>query len=324
MTEEKALIKQVRGKVNQVCTTLLVYYLIMNVASIFVLIVDVGIHLISNYFQGLPFDSQELFLYIYESATNNGWGYLFAITAGCAIVLLWKGKEFCFREIFTREKKMTPGVFVVLLCVFIAPQTILQFVAPLLEWLLNMMGFSVMQALEMAAIETNTVSMFLYVCFLGPISEELLFRGLLLRILRPYGKKIAILLPAIAFGLFHGNVIQAPFAFLVGLVMGYVTVEYSIVWAMVLHVFNNFILSDLLSRLTAAYPLVGVLLLWVILIGALIATVVLLIVYRKKTAAYLRQKRIAPITWKGVLSAPVLWVFIAIMLLLSLLTITRV
>lgn len=324
MDTEKMLVKQVRGKVNQVSATVLVYYLIMNVAVVVVMLADAGIHLIRNYFRGISFDFMDFSQYISQAALSNAWGYLLAIAAGCVIVLLWKEKDFCFREIFAREKKMTPGVFVMLLCLFMAPQTILKVFAILMEWLLNRLGFSIMQAMEMAAVESNTVSMFLYASLLGPIAEELLFRGVLLRMLRPYGKKIAILLPAIVFGLYHGNVIQIPFAFMIGLVMGYVTVEYSIVWAIILHIFNNFILADLLGRLIEMFPMGGTILTWAILVGVLIAAVVLLIVHRKEVAAYLREKKIAPVAWKGILSSPVLWVFTVLMLLLSLFTITRI
>ena len=39
-----------------------------------------------------------------------------------------------------------------------------------------------------------------------------------------------------------------------GLLFGYVTVEYSLGWAILLHMFNNLVLADLLTRLTASWP----------------------------------------------------------------------
>ena len=36
----------------------------------------------------------------------------------------------------------------------------------------------------------------------------------------------------------HGNIPQAVFAIFVGVVLGYVTIEYSIWWAILLHIFN--------------------------------------------------------------------------------------
>ena len=119
---------------------------------------------------------------------------------------------------------------------------------------------------------------FLYASILAPVWEELLFRGYILRTLRPYGKRFAILSSAVLFGLFHGNLLQTPYALLMGLVLGYVTVEYSIIWAMLVHMFNNLVLADLLTRLTANWSEMAYGMLNMILFGgsALVSVLVLL------------------------------------------------
>lgn len=72
------------------------------------------------------------------------------------------------------------------------------------------------------------------------VVEECSFRGALMQPLRSHGDKTAILLSAIVFGAFHGNLQQIPFAFMVGLVLGFVTVKTgSIVPAMLIHFINN-------------------------------------------------------------------------------------
>lgn len=324
MDERKMQLRQARRGMNQVGATVAVYYIIMNVAVILAMLADLCVYLFGLLASGGALDAAQLMERTMEFATGNGWGYILSIVAGCVIVLLWKGKDFCVREIFAREKKMTPGVFIMLLCVFIMPQALLQLYAPALEWLLNQIGFSAMAALEMATITTDRFSMFLYISFLGPVAEELLFRGVVLRLLRPYGKQAAILMSAILFGLFHGNIIQIPFAILVGLVLGYVTVEYSIVWAMVLHIINNFVLSDLMGRLDSILPELTSVLLVILFWGAAIATAVLLILRRREVADYFRRNRIDAITRKGALTSAVLWIFTALMLLSSLLTVTRI
>ena len=323
MDERKLQVKKVRSRTNQVSATMLIYYLIMTITSVVALLLDAAFYAIGAYMNGAG-DMMDVIAHISESAMSNGWGYLVAIAIGCLIMYLWKGKDFCFRAVFAREKKMTLGAFVALLCIFIAPQALLQVYVPAFEWLLNQMGFSATQALEVATIQTDAVSMFLYVSILGPISEELLCRGLVLRVMRPHGKQAAIFVSAALFGLYHGNAIQIPFAFLVGLVLGYVTVEYSIIWAMILHIINNFVLSDLAGRLSEVYPLGTEILFWSILGGSALATVVLLIVRRKDVVAYFRENKMTAVNWRGVLSSPVLWVFVGIMLLMSLLTITRI
>jgi len=303
--------------------TLIVYYLIMNAAVVLAMLADTCIYLFSALANGTALGVGDVMNRIMDFAVSNGWGYILSIVAGVVILLLWKGKGF-FAQMFTRQKRMTLGVFMMLLSVFLLPQALLQVYAPTLEWLLNQIGFSATAALEMATINTDTVSMFLYVAILGPVAEELLFRGLLIHMLRPQGKQAAIVISAIAFGLFHGNIIQIPFALLVGLVLGYVTVEYSIVWAIVLHIINNFVLSDLMGRLERIAPELTSVLFLLILAVAAIVSVVLLIVNRVQIKEYFRSNKMGADNWKGLLSSAAMWVFTAMMLLSAIFTITRI
>ena len=70
--------------------------------------------------------------------------------------------------------------------------------------------------------------------------EEFAFRGVVLGILRKYSDSLAILVSSIMFGLMHGNFMQIPFAFIVGLILGYITVKSnSMLPAMIIHFLNN-------------------------------------------------------------------------------------
>lgn len=71
-------------------------------------------------------------------------------------------------------------------------------------------------------------------------SEEILFRGILLSTLRKYGDGFAVFVSSFIFGLFHGNLIQFPFAFIVGMVLGWTLVyTNSMLPAILIHCFNN-------------------------------------------------------------------------------------
>ena len=58
-------------------------------------------------------------------------------------------------------------------------------------------------------------------CILGPVCEELLFRGLLAGRLARYGQKPAALVSALLFGLYHANVSQFFYAFALGLLLAF-------------------------------------------------------------------------------------------------------
>ncbi|MEG2097193.1 MAG: oligosaccharide flippase family protein, partial [Pseudoflavonifractor sp.] len=75
---------------------------------------------------------------------------------------------------------------------------------------------------------------------LPAILEELLFRGVLLQPLRRYGDRIAVVLSALAFALCHTSLPQVLNAFLLGLVLGVLTVRTgSLLTSMALHLLYN-------------------------------------------------------------------------------------
>lgn len=85
-----------------------------------------------------------------------------------------------------------------------------------------------------------TVLLILYMCILGPVCEEILFRGILLKKLEPFGKMSAILISSILFALFHMNLVQLPGPLLIGLILGYITVESKSIYPSILiHILNN-------------------------------------------------------------------------------------
>lgn len=70
--------------------------------------------------------------------------------------------------------------------------------------------------------------------------EEFACRGLVLGSLRKYGDGFAVMVSSILFGLIHGNFQQIPFAFMVGLILGFITIKCESIWpAMLIHFYNN-------------------------------------------------------------------------------------
>lgn len=103
----------------------------------------------------------------------------------------------------------------------------------------------------------NTTSLWLNIlstAVLPALVEELIFRGYMQGTLKPYGERMAVILTAFIFGLFHGNILQFPFAFLLGLVMGWMTVQTGSIWPAVLTHFGNNLMSVLLDYFGKVYP----------------------------------------------------------------------
>ena len=322
--DEKQYRKLVRRDFGRQGWTLLIFYGIMNVAVIFTMMIDLVIRSVEVIVdQGLDaFETN--YDAIAEQAGGNAWGYMLAYGVGFLILFLWKGRKFLFSDLWCKGKPMHATDFFPILCIFVSAQVLFQLLATVIELVLNLFGLSAMAALESATLLSDSFSMFLYAGILAPIGEEILFRGLILQGLRPYGNKTAIFVSALLFGLFHGNLTQTPFAFAVGLVLGFVAGEYSLLWAMVLHMFNNLIISDFLNRLTFGFnEIVGNVVSVLVIYGFAVGGIVVAIKKRKAIAVYLRRERMKPYHLRCCFTSAGFIALAVVMLLNMLLGITR-
>ena len=283
---EKMVRRQIRRSFHPVSWSLVVYYIIMNVAVGVVMFVDIMIGMIKSISAGGDITQDAVM-----SAASNGWGYILAGIAGLVILLCWKGKRFWKNEIWAKGRPVTFGGFCAMLALVIGCQMAATIGSYILELILNQFGLSIQASMESASMTVDTFSLWLYMAVWAPVTEELLFRGLIQRLLLPYGKRFAIFASAFLFGIFHGNLIQSPYAFLVGLILGYVACEHSIAWAMLLHMINNMILGDSFSRITMGLP-VGItnLIFLLLTAGCAVAGIVILIVKRREIRCRLGQR----------------------------------
>mgnify|MGYP002674650639 FL=1 len=77
----------------------------------------------------------------------------------------------------------------------------------------------------------------------APILEELFFRGMIYKRLRDMiNVKAAVVISALFFGAFHGNLVQFVYAFIIGLMLAYVYEKFKTIWAPVIfHIGANLI-----------------------------------------------------------------------------------
>ena len=306
MMEERIYDPQLRRRyVRRTCSalglSLLLYLGIMNGAVLLAVMVEsVNVILADR----LPTQDQLM--------ANSGWGYFLAIGVGLVCLLIWKKPSFVFRDIWRQKRTMEPGRFLEILSVFVSVQLVMALCALAASALMEALGVEY----HAESLSTDSFSIFLYAGLGAPVAEEILFRGLVLRGLEPFGKKFAVFASALLFGLFHGNMTQGPFAFLVGLILGYVALEYDLTWAIVLHMFNNLILSDTLYRL--GQMLLGAwadLLVWGTVLLFSVAAVVVLVRRRRQIGGHLRRERMDGLTVRAFFTAPGTVALLAILLI---------
>lgn len=144
--------------------------------------------------------------------------------------------------------------------------------------------------------------MILGTAVIPPLVEEYAMRGVILEPLRKYGNSFAIIVSAILFGLFHGNFVQIPFAFMCGLLLGYAVCATNSIWTgVIIHALVNGF-SCLQSALTlylginASDIIMNILTVLIMLIG-IVALVIYIFLYRgtdKTLDRYSRSDDLTP------------------------------
>lgn len=287
MSEQKNN-KKIRKIGNKIGWGILIYNIILFV----IVFIDMFVRLLTKSIKQNTEDmSDEAFEVIFNEVMDevllSGTSSIIAVTIGVLFLILFFMKNLKFKQMWSVNKNMNKADFFKLLSVFMAGQLFFSLIAIGMEKGLNLIGYTSMEEMATATEVSSTVSMFLYAGIIGPIAEEIVYRGFVMNILKPYGKHFAIVCSAIIFGIMHANIHQIFFAILVGLVLGYVAMEYSLKWAVALHIFNNCILGDVFSYLTAGFSEnVQEILVWVVQIIFFIIAAIVMYKQRKEAKEY--------------------------------------
>ncbi len=95
----------------------------------------------------------------------------------------------------------------------------------------------------------------LYACLIAPITEELVFRGIFLKNMSRVSQRFGIFTSALFFALAHQNIPQGVLAFLLGILLGYITIKHnSLVPAIIVHFVVN-VTSTVFTQLGQIAPL---------------------------------------------------------------------
>ena len=246
---------------------------------------------------------------------NDGGMYLCAIPVGLLIFWLYRKKQLFSTDLRYKKRSMTPKTFLILTSLLLLAQTFFNLFSQVFESFLNIFGLSLMSSVEAASADSTTWTMFLYSAIVGPISEELIFRVAGLRTFEKYGKVFAISFSSLLFGIFHGNLPQIIFAAFVGLIFSYVTLEYSVFWAIGLHIFNNLVLGDGLALFYSYLPGVLVGLVHVILLyGGSGLALYFLYSSRKEISAYIETNKPESESFHSAFMSVWFWLFTIFMI----------
>lgn len=123
--------------------------------------------------------------------------------------------------------------------------------------------------------------MIVYSCIIAPLTEEIFFRGALMKIFSKSNQRFGIFMSAVFFGLAHGNIPQFLLAFLIGIFLGHIDMKHnSIVPSVIVHIFINTIVT-IMTELKDNTTLLAIYMTGLVVLG--LAGLVLLLFFRKES-----------------------------------------
>ena len=244
-----------------------------------------------------------------QSGAMLGLMSICGIAAGGCVFLINRKKRFFTDLALPAAEPLTPRIFVILIFATQGIQLVYGLIVDLIDRLLPE-GLSLTEGYEAAMEGLSSPLGLAYIVLVGPLFEELIFRGAVMGPLRRFGDNFAILFSSILFGFYHMVILQIPFAFVLGLLLGYVAARWSLRASVALHVIVNG-LSVLMSNLDSeAASTVG----GFFMIGCGIVTLILLIRWREAFRARVRAGAVYyPHTWANGFSSIAFWVFLIVM-----------
>ncbi|MDR0875705.1 MAG: CPBP family intramembrane metalloprotease [Clostridiales Family XIII bacterium] len=230
------------------------------------------------------------------------------IVAGGMAFMIRRKKRFFTDLALPAAEPLRPWIFILLVVVTQGIQYATGAISTFVEYLLPE-GISIVGNYDALVGMLFTPLGLVYVILIGPVFEELIFRGAIMGPLRKYGDNFAILFSSLLFGLYHGVVLQMPFAFAMGLVLGYACTRWSLRTSIALHILTNGI-SVLISTEALAIP-GGIALLFC---GVL--TLILFFVFRRQLMVRIREGRpyYGSTTYANGFASIAFWLFAAAMI----------
>lgn len=194
-------------------------------------------------------ERQTLLQQLEKNAYSSGISSIAAVAVGVLFLSCYFRRDTPPKMMLRKTHSLPLKQFPLLICIFMGAQLIYSLFGNSLELLLRLFGYTAMGQLDAASSQSTTLSMFLYTAVFAPVGEEIIYRRLVMQQFQKYGNVFAIVISAALFSVMHANLFQIPFAFLTGLVLGYTAAEFSLKWSILLHLCNNLVFGELLSRL---------------------------------------------------------------------------
>lgn len=171
--------------------------------------------------------------------------FLTSIVSAVASSLITSLLFCCFTRQKVSDLVMTNhvkfNIFIPVICIGMAAAMVSNKASDILEQ--NFSIFGIQNTVNFSNEVSSGIEIFLYfisTAVVPAFAEELAFRGIVIGTLKKYGEAFAIITSAIMFGAMHRNITQIVFAFILGLIFGFIACKTkSIIPTIAIHCINN-------------------------------------------------------------------------------------
>jgi membrane protease YdiL (CAAX protease family) len=252
--------KGLRGILLRIVIAAVVFRIIIEVVASS--IIGIGLFLDGTFVRLISLASTNFdeymkqFMQAFQNNEYVSWASIVGLALGALALLIVRGKKMFTEDLTRTNERIKPLAFCKMLAIVLGIGSVATLFILLLDFILGLLGHTLPSMFMPDFTPYLRIGGILYVVIFGPILEEIIFRGAVMRSLQPYGTNFAIVLSSLLFGLYHLVLFQATYAFFMGLVLGYCAMRFSIKWSMLMHMINNGI-SMLLTYL-AIIPVIDV------------------------------------------------------------------
>ena len=145
-------------------------------------------------------------------------------------------------EILPFEKPVSPKLFGIAIAMGILALLLSNYLTGVFIFYMDNIGIKI-TAPETQKFSGGTATFLLYIirgAMVPALIEEFALRGVVMQPLRKFGDKFAIVMSSLVFAVMHGNMVQAPFAFILGCAIGYFVIITGTLWTgVIIHFTNN-------------------------------------------------------------------------------------
>ncbi len=207
------------------CLLPLIITLVLQVlASIPVYGITAIAAILKNYYLGMPFDEiSNGLLSLWSSSTFIIWvSMIYAVFALILFGFWYRKKIAADQELIPISSAFNIQIISSLLILAVGLQYVVQYLMSFIgairpDWMQSYADLS-----ESAGLGSMSPLMLAYACIIAPVSEELIFRGVIFgHAKKTFSVVSAVCLQAVLFGIFHMNMIQGIYAAFLGLFLGY-------------------------------------------------------------------------------------------------------